>query len=118
MTAHALTAEQLRANRRIADITAHPHDVGVYFIRDAAPPCDTAQYGGDTSVGTPWDEECDRIIADVRAALPPGWVAEWSDNDIRIERAEEIEAESDFCCDRSCPGCGARECECECGYVD
>jgi hypothetical protein len=40
--------------------------------------------GDDTAPGSAWHVETDRIIADVRRALHPGWEAEWVDDDIHI----------------------------------
>jgi hypothetical protein len=45
--------------------------------------------GGGTGPGSRWYERCDELIADVREELPPGWSAEWSDDDIIITRDGE-----------------------------
>lgn len=47
---------------------------------------DVADYGGSTDPGSEWDEECDSRMEDVRDALPAGWSAEWSDDDVIITR--------------------------------
>lgn len=65
----------------IVDVTRR--DAGRYVIPDYAP--DSTDYDGDTEPGSPWDEDCDRLLAEIRAALPAGWTAEWSDNDVRID---------------------------------
>lgn len=57
-----------------------------WYVSDYAPA--SAEHGGSTEPGSPWDEECDRLLAEIRAALPPGWTVDWSDDDIRIERIE------------------------------
>ncbi len=49
---------------------------------------DSAEFDGDTSPGSAWDEECDARLAAVREALPAGWTAEWVDDDLYIERDE------------------------------
>ena len=54
-----------------------------YYLADLAP--DSTEYAGVTDPGSPWDEACDEILADIRALLPACWVAEWSDDDIVIE---------------------------------
>ena len=55
---------------------------GEIVIWDAAP--DSAEYGGDTQPGSDWDEACDALLAFVQSLLPPGWAAEWVDDDIHI----------------------------------
>ena len=61
------------------------HD-GEYRVIGAAP--DSSEYDGITEPGSPWDEECDRILASIQSALPIGWIATWRDDDICISPAE------------------------------
>ena len=49
---------------------------------------DSGDYGGDTGPGSEWDDERERRMADLRELLPDGWQAEWSDDDVLIERAD------------------------------
>lgn len=37
------------------------------------------------SYHVPDSSECERLLDEVRAALPEGWAAEWADNDLRID---------------------------------
>jgi hypothetical protein len=71
---------------RIIDVTRHHRTVtGAYLV-----PCqpDSADYGDDTAPGSPWDEACDALLAEIREALPAGWSADWSDSDLRIDDTE------------------------------
>lgn len=72
-----------RALQCVADF--RPRGDGIVWV-DAAPASE--DYDGDTSPGSSWDEECDDLLASVRAELPDGWVAEWNDNDICVTRGE------------------------------
>lgn len=65
----------------IAEVVEHD---GHWYIRNYAP--DSSGYRGGTEPGGDWDEECDRRLKEIRDALPAGWSADWSDDDIRIER--------------------------------
>lgn len=57
-------------------------------VTNYAPDSSEPKYGGDTQPGSAWDEECDRLLAQIRDELPTGWSADWSDDDIVIERSE------------------------------
>lgn len=70
----------VQAVSRVADV--HVVD-GRGRITNYTP--DPAEYDGSTEPGSAWDEACDRLLAEVRAVLPSGWQAEWSDDDILIE---------------------------------
>lgn len=79
--------EMISALAGIADVTG---DDGRYRIVDYAPDSTEPQYldddgTPDTAPGSTWHEECDRLLAEIRAALPEGWSADWSDDDIVIE---------------------------------
>lgn len=77
----------------LVDALAHIADV--YVIGDTdeariwhfAPPSD----GADTGPGSAWYDECDVRLEAVRAALPAGWTADWSDDDVVIMRDESEE---------------------------
>jgi len=43
--------------------------------------------GADTAPGSAWGEECDALLAEVQALLPPGWAAEWVDDDLVVARS-------------------------------
>ena len=65
---------------------------GRYSVPGYAPDSSDDAYSDDngdpdTSPGSPWDKECDRLLAEVQRALPAGWTAEWSDDDLLIEHA-------------------------------
>lgn len=62
-------------------------DNGCWYIPNLAP--ESSDYGGNTEPGSEWDEECDRILACLQEALPPGWSAEWVDDDIHISRIDD-----------------------------
>jgi hypothetical protein len=72
------------ALKDIADVHADSDDRG--RIVGHAPPASDWQ---DIGPGSEWYEECDILLAEVRAALPSGWSAEWSDDDVMIYRNEE-----------------------------
>lgn len=57
-------------------------------IVDYAPDSSDAEYGGNTEPGSAWNAECDSRLAEIRAALPSGWSAEWVDDDLVIDRDE------------------------------
>lgn len=76
--------EMAAALKHIADVTVRD---GRGRISDYAPDSSEPPYDGETEPGSAWDEECDRLLAEVREALPPGWTAEWLDDDIVIERS-------------------------------
>ncbi len=44
--------------------------------------------GETTEPGSAWDKACNALLAEVRGALPDGWTAEWSDDDILVARRE------------------------------
>jgi hypothetical protein len=69
---------------QIADV--HVDDDDNAHITDYAPDSSDAAYAGNTEPGSPWDEECGRLLAEIRDALPAGWSADWSDDDIAITR--------------------------------
>lgn len=79
----------------IADVaTALSHIVEIHIddsdgahVTDYAPDSTDEEYGGNTEPGSAWDEECDRLLAEIREELPEGWQANWSDDDLHIERA-------------------------------
>lgn len=75
-------AEVVKALAGIADVKIR--DADRCCIPDYAP--DSREYDDDTSPGSAWDEDCDRLLSEVRAALPAGWAADWSDDDIIIDR--------------------------------
>lgn len=55
-------------------------------VTNHAPDSSDPEYDGDTTPGSAWDEECDARLAEIRESLPSGWSAEWSDDDVIIER--------------------------------
>lgn len=77
----ARDAVMLDAVHRIADTSWR--DDGHYVIADYAP--DRAEYEDGDSPGSDWDRECERLLTEIRTALPDGWVADWADDDVRIE---------------------------------
>lgn len=74
-------AEVVAAIARVADARVDGDRV---IIVGLAPDADG--YGGETGPGSAWDDECVRLMRQVRQALPAGWLAEWSDDDVLIER--------------------------------
>lgn len=87
MSANTLRRIQ-RAESELVAALADIADVRVWDgsgrISDYAP--DLTDYDGDDSPGSEWDEECDRLLEEIREALPAGWIADWSDDDIIIDR--------------------------------
>lgn len=91
------TKKKLQVETGVSSV--HGVVVAVSYIADAqvvsedrarivnlAPDSSDPEYGGDTCPGSAWDEECGAILKSVREALPAGWAAEWSDDDIVIDR--------------------------------
>ena len=54
-----------------------------WVIRDYAPAADDVS---DTAPGSPWAEECARLLAEIETALPPGWEATWIDDDVLLSK--------------------------------
>lgn len=65
-----------------------------YRVTNYAPDSSSDEYGGDTSPGSPWDEECDRLLAEIQALLPAGWEATWDDDDICIDGPDDDDIEA------------------------
>jgi hypothetical protein len=77
---------------RVAKLLAHIVEIHVddddtAHITNYAPDSSGPEYGGNTEPGSEWDDECDRLLAEIRECLPDGWLAHWRDDDIAIERA-------------------------------
>lgn len=73
----------IAALAKIAEVTID--SLGRLRITGYAPDSSGNGYDGDTSPGSAWDEECDRLRQAVRIALPSGWSIDWDDDDLRIE---------------------------------
>lgn len=78
---HTRDDAMVKALADIADV--HIDEPGRAHITGYAP--DSREYRDGTEPGGDWDEECDRLLAEIREALPAGYVADWSDDDIRID---------------------------------
>lgn len=79
----------VKALASIADASVVSDDAA--RISGYAPDSSDEQYGGDTAPGSAWDERCGEMLAEIQEALPSGWAACWSDDDISIERDEVAE---------------------------
>jgi hypothetical protein len=64
----------------------HETALGTIYIADLAP--DSGDYDGNTEPGSPWDEECDWLAANIRDIVAPhGCDVYWSDDDLVIEES-------------------------------
>lgn len=75
-------SDVVAALANIADV--HVDSADRAHITDYAP--DSSEYDGNTEPGSAWDEECYRLLAEICAALPAGWSADWSDDAIVLTR--------------------------------
>lgn len=76
------------ALENVAEVHADSDDRG--HITDYAPDSSEPEYDGNTEPGSAWDEACAKLLSAVRSALPAGWEADWSDNDVVITRTRRV----------------------------